>query len=59
MTVGELRRELAVYDDDDLVDFSGLDFCQMRPCSDKMVLIEFNQQVCRNSKGEVTVQNLE
>lgn len=58
-TVGELRQELAVFDDDDEVDFSGLDFYRFKMRGEKLVQCEFNQPVYRDKKGRVVVQNPE
>lgn len=32
---------LAAYDDDDRIDFSGLDYCRLKARGDKLVMVEF------------------
>lgn len=59
LTVAQLKEHLSVFDDDALVDFSGLDFYRTKLRGEKLVNIEFNQQVYRNPQGDVVVQNLE
>ena len=58
MTVGELRKQFDGIPDDWTVDFSGLDFYQVKQRDEKHVQIEFNQQVYRGTDGRVVVENL-
>ncbi len=59
ITVGQLKEHLKIYDDDYKIDFSGLDFYRIKQRDDKLIQIEFNQQVYRDAQGCVVVQNLE
>ncbi len=58
-TVGDMKRELAVFDDDYEIDFSGLDFYRLKQRGDKLVQVEFNQPVYRTPEGKVVVGNVE
>ena len=59
ITVEQLIRELSFHDKDARVEFSGLDFMRVKSRGDDLVQIEFDQQVYRDSSGNVVVQNLE
>ena len=59
ITVGELKRDLSLYADDYIITFGGLDFYRVKQRGDKLLQIEFNQNVYLDSKGKVVVQNLE
>jgi hypothetical protein len=59
ITVGELKKMLSYYDDDTEISFSGLDFFRLKTRADKLVQVEFNQQVYKDSEtGDVIVENL-
>lgn len=58
-TVGDLIRELRVFSDDCEVEFSGLDFYRFKMRGDKLLQIEFNQQVYRDDDGKVHVANFD
>lgn len=58
LTIKDLKNQLSVYEDDCLVDFSGLDFYRLKRRDEKLVQVEFNQQVYRTSEGLVVVENL-
>lgn len=60
ITVQMLKDQLSSYPDDFLVDFSGLEFNQLKQRADGTVQIEFTEQVYRDrTTGHVVVQNLE
>lgn len=59
LTIGDLKRMLAGFDDNDELDFSGLDFYRLKIRGPNLVQVEFNQQVYRNAEGDVVVENLE
>ena len=59
ITVGELKRDLSLYADDCIITFGGLDFYRVKQRGDKLLQIEFNQNLHLDSKGKVVVQNLE
>ena len=59
ITVGDLKQYLRVFDDDCEVSFSGLTFYRLKGRGDKLVQIEFGQQVYRNDEGEVVVENVD
>ena len=59
ITVAVLKAHLSAYPDDTELDFSGLDFYRLKQRGEKLVQIEFNQQVYRTPEGDVVVQNLE
>lgn len=59
ITVAEFREMLSVFDDDDVLYFSGLDFYRLKMRGGKTVQVEFNQLVYRNGEGRVVVENLE
>jgi hypothetical protein len=57
MTVGDLKRHLSVFSDDYRIDFSGLDFYRLKRRGDLLVQVEFNQQVYRDKRGLVIIEN--
>ncbi len=59
ITVGEFKRMLKGCNDDVELYFSGLDFYRLKMRGDKLLQVEFNQQVYRNSEGNIVVDNLE
>ncbi|AYR26965.1 hypothetical protein RC54_10555 [Herbaspirillum rubrisubalbicans] len=59
LTIGAFKRLLAGFDDNDHLDFSGLDFYRLKTRGPNLVQVEFNQQVYRNAEGDVVVENLE
>ena len=59
ITIGQLRRELARWDDDDLISFSGLSFCRVNERGAHLAQVEFNEPVYLDESGRVVVQNLE
>ena len=58
LTIKDLKNQLSAYEDDCEVDFSGLDFYRLKKRGDKLVQVEFNQQVYRTGEGLVVVENL-
>ncbi|WP_421173899.1 hypothetical protein [Aeromonas enteropelogenes] len=60
ITVGELKRQLALWSDDTEVSFSGLDFYRLKGRGEKLVQIEFNQMVYKDKQsGKVVIENFE
>jgi len=59
ITIAELKEKLAIYPNDSVIDFSGLDFSRVKSRGDKLVQIEFIQTVYRNAQGDVVVENHE
>ena len=61
ITVGDLRRQLAVFDDDTEVFFGGgedaLEFYRMKLRGKNLLQFEFNQQVYRTDSGELVVED--
>lgn len=58
ITIGQLRKELAPWHDDDLITFSGLTFYQIKGRGDHLAQVEFNEPVYLDESGCVVVQNL-
>lgn len=56
ITVGELIDQLKIFNKDDPIDFSGLDFYRLKDRSG-VVQVEFNQSVYKDSNGNVVVEN--
>ena len=59
ITVGELMKQLSVFSPNAEIDFSGLDFYRLKSRGTNLVQLEFNQQVYRDDKGNVSAHNLE
>lgn len=59
ITVGQLRQDLAIWHDDDLISFSGLAYNRIKGRGDHLAQIEFMEQVFLDGDGRVVVQNLE
>lgn len=59
ITVGDFKRELSIFDDDAVLDFSGLDFYRLKLRGEKHVQVEFNQHVYRDGSGHLVVGNLD
>ena len=59
ITVGDLKRDLSLYDDDTEVSFSGLTFYRLKQRGSKLVQVEFGQSVYRNFSGSVTIDNVD
>jgi Mor family transcriptional regulator len=57
ITVGELKKHLESFSDDTVIYFGGLDFYRTKPRGDKLVQIEFNQQVYKTEDGKVVIEN--
>ncbi|MBB1329494.1 hypothetical protein H5087_09055 [Pseudoalteromonas sp. SR43-7] len=58
LTVGDLKKQLAHYDDDVEITFNGLDFYRLKMRGENLVQIEFNQTVYKNTEtGKVEVIN--
>lgn len=52
-TVGELRRDLAAYSDDDELFLSGLSYYRLKHRGEGLVQLEFNEAVYRLNTGEL------
>lgn len=59
ITVGELKRMLEVHNDDDVLSFSGLDFYRLKRRGEKLVQVEFDQQVTTDAEGRVFIDDFE
>lgn len=59
ITVGELRKALAIWDDTDLISFGGLTFYRAKGRGGRLVQIEFKELVYLDESGRVVVQSLE
>ncbi len=57
MTVGEFRKELAAFKDDDELSFCGLDFYRLKRRGEDLVQVEFDQQVYTDDDGKVVIEN--
>jgi|GEM_PF-1167572 len=57
MTIADLISHLEKFEGDAELDFSGLDFLRLKLRGDKLVQVEFGQQVYRLDNGEVVVEN--
>ena len=58
ITVGELKELLEGFTDDTELYFSGLDFYRGKRRGEKVVQIEFNQQVYKDSSGKVVIEDV-
>ena len=60
ITVGDLRKMLEGFNDDDELSFSGLDFYRLKRRGPDLVQVEFNQHVHKDSKtGKVSVEDFD
>lgn len=59
ITVGELRKALAIWHDTDRISFSGLTFHRVKGRGGRLAQIEFNELVYLDDSGRVVVQSLE
>lgn len=59
ITVGELKRMLAVHNDEDELSFSGLDFYRLKQRGPDLVQVEFDQQVVTDDDGRVYIENFD
>lgn len=59
ITVGDLRRDLALYPDTYEVSFSGLQFYRVKQRGPDLIQIEFDEQVYRDGNGQVVVENFD
>ncbi|TCL72352.1 hypothetical protein EDC14_100662 [Hydrogenispora ethanolica] len=56
ITIGELKKQLSFYDDDDELFMGGLTFYRLKRRGEKVVQLEFNEQIYRNSTGELIIE---
>lgn len=59
ITVGEFRRQLAVFPDDADLYIGGLTFQRLKSRGPNLVALEFNEQVYRASDGTLVVEDVE
>jgi hypothetical protein len=59
ITVGDMKRQLEVFNDDDELSFCGLDFYRLKRRGEGLVQVEFDQQVYKDSDGRVVIENWE
>ena len=59
ITVQQLRDELAGYPGDFELSFSGLNYYRIRLQGQRLLQVEFDQQVSRTAEGRVVVVNLD
>lgn len=59
ITVGDLKEMLELYDNDFEISFSGLDFYRLKTRGPKLVQVEFNEVIYRNSKGKMVLEDIE
>lgn len=59
ITIGELRRELGIYDDHYTLDFSGLTFSRLKQRGETHVQLEFSEAVSRTPDNRVVVAVLD
>lgn len=59
ITVGEFKEHLDMYEDEDELYFSGLDFYRLKQRGPSLVQVEFNQSVYVDDNDNVQVQNLD
>lgn len=59
ITVGELREALALWNDEDLICFSGLTFARVTGRGERFAQVEFNELVYLDEAGRAVVQSLE
>ena len=58
MTIGELKKQLEGWPDDDEITFSGgLDFYRLKQRGPRLVNMEFNQLVYKTKEGKWVVQD--
>lgn len=56
ISVGELRRQLEIFDDDAEIYAGGLTLYKLKLIGDKLVQIEFNEYVHRNKDGRLVIE---
>ena len=56
ITVGELIEQLKIFPPDAQLCFNELDFNRLKSRGDKLVQVEFCQQVYKNEEGEIVVE---
>lgn len=58
-TVGELKKDLEMLEDDCILYAGGLTFYRLKKRGEKLVQIEFQQQVYEDEKGEIFIQQFD
>jgi hypothetical protein len=56
ISVGELRKQLEIFDEDTEIYAGGLTLYKLKLIGDKLVQMEFNQYVHRTSEGKLVVE---
>ncbi|WP_100637250.1 hypothetical protein [Marinomonas sp. ef1] len=59
ITVSDLKKMLELYDNDFEISFSGLDFHRLKTRGPKLVQVEFNEVIYRNSEGKMVLESIE
>ena len=59
ITVGELREQLKLFAGDAELYFGGLRFNRLKSRGEKLVQLEFHEQVYRDRDGTLTVEDLD
>jgi hypothetical protein len=59
ITVGELKSQLELCNDNDELYFSGLDFYRLKRRGPDLVQVEFNQSVYLDNQDQVQIENHE
>jgi hypothetical protein len=59
ITVGELRRQLEIYPADAELFFGGLRFYRLKSRGDKLVQLEFSEQVYRDKDGTLIAHDVD
>lgn len=57
ITVGQMKRELELFDDDMELGFCGLDFYRLKKRGEDLVQVEFDQQVTIDNEGRVIIDD--
>ncbi len=56
ITVGELKKQLDIFDDDAEIFAGGLTLYKIKLVGDKLVHMEFNEYVHRNEEGRLIIE---
>lgn len=59
ITVGELRRQLEIYPEDAELFFGGLTFHRLKLRGEKLVSMEFNEEVYRQHDGTLIANDVD
>ncbi|MEX0899438.1 MAG: hypothetical protein WD081_01965 [Gammaproteobacteria bacterium] len=59
ITVGELKQHLKAFNDDEILDFSGLEFYRLKSRGPKQVQVEFSQIIFRRDDGKFVIDGID